>query len=135
MVDGLVGKRMREVGLVECSKEVRPEPQANSLCAQRENLGQGQIEVRQTRAVIVVTSGGAHSSCRRRLGKVGCVEGGVRVSIVLTQRPGSHDVRPVTELIEAAEIQGIIQHRKGGTALNGRNSVDLPAANYLAVSP
>jgi len=81
----------------------------DSFRAQREDLGHGKIPILQARAVVLIAAGicpGDRDSESQASSRIRLVESRIRIAIVLVQRPRSHDVGAVIELVEAAEVGG-----------------------------
>src|SRR6266513_2928591 len=125
--------RVGEVRVVEEIEEVRTESQMDSFGAQGESLGNSKIVVGQAGAVVLVASRGAISPGRRSAGEVRLIERCVRIPVILMQRSGSDDVRPVIELVEAAEVLRTVKHRERCASLKRGDARDLPTAKNLSV--
>src|SRR6266513_2129595 len=89
--------------------------------------------VGQAGAVVLVASRGAISPGRRSAGEVRLIERCVRIPVILMQRSGSDDVRPVIELVEAAEVLRTVKHRERCASLKRGDARDLPTAENLPV--
>src|SRR5262249_3739991 len=100
----LVRNRIRKIGMVEQIEKVSPELQLHSLADNRELLGGGEIEIDEARSVPWVAAGRADASGRWCGREVGLVERRINIAIVLRELPAADEIRPVVELVEAAEI-------------------------------
>src|SRR3982074_2799068 len=101
--------------------------------AQRKSFGNRKIVIGQAWTVILVASGGTDAAGGRVSGKVGRVEGRIRIPVVLMDWTGSGYIGPVGKLVSSAERGGIVVHRERRSGLQRGDAGDLPTAENLAV--
>ena len=90
--------------MVEQIEELRAELQTDSF-AELEGFAGSKVVILQTWTVVLVAAGSSDASSGRGSGEVRCIESRINVPIILVNPAGPDNIRPVVELVEAAEIQ------------------------------
>src|SRR5262249_9006569 len=103
-------------------EEVRAELQMHSLTHDGESLRRGEVEVHETRSVVLIASGGADTARGRGRGEIGLVENRVDIPVILSELARSDHVGTVEELVETAEIGRPVEDREWRPALHGRDA-------------
>src|SRR5712664_2919770 len=122
------GDGVREVRMVEEVEEIGSEVQPEPL-GQREILRGRQVEVHQSRTVVLVATFGAYLACRDG-GEVAGVEGSIRALVMLDQL-SSTCVWTIGKLVETAVICTAQIDRKGEPRLNLGDARHRPAFKRL----
>ena len=99
----LIVLRIREIRVVEQIEEFRAELQTNPF-AELEGFAGSKVVILQTWTVVLVAAGSSDASSRRCLGEICCIKRRIGIAIVLVEPPATHDIGPVVELVEPAEI-------------------------------
>ena len=100
----LIVLRISEIRVVEQIEELRAELQTDSF-AELEGFAGSKVVILQPWTVILVAAGSSDASSWRGFGEVRCIESRINVAIILVNSAGPYNIRPVVELVEAAEIQ------------------------------